>query len=88
MMPGSMSPLLVPMTSPSRGVSPMEVSTLFPFCMAVMEAPLPRCAITAFRFSGFFCISLAVCWVTYSCEVPWNPYRLIACFVYSSLGIA
>ena len=37
-----MSPLRVPITSPWRGVSPMEVSIGAPSLIADMEAPLPR----------------------------------------------
>ncbi|MEJ7707621.1 MAG: hypothetical protein WKF82_10345 [Nocardioidaceae bacterium] len=38
----SMSPLRVPITSPSSGVIPIEVSILRPLLTAVIEAPLPR----------------------------------------------
>ena len=44
--PGSRSPGRVPMTSPSNGVSPIEVSTLRPPRTAVALAPLPRCSTT------------------------------------------
>ena len=40
--PGSRSPERVPMTSPSRGVSPMLVSTERPFSTAATLQPLPR----------------------------------------------
>ena len=39
-----MSPERVPITKPSSGVKPIEVSTLLPLFTAVMLAPLPRCA--------------------------------------------
>ena len=39
---GSRSPERVPITSPSSGVKPMEVSTLRPRSTAATEAPLPR----------------------------------------------
>jgi len=39
---GSMSPQRVPMTSPSRGVKPIEVSTDRPPRTAATEQPLPR----------------------------------------------
>ena len=39
---GSRSPDRVPMTSPSSGVSPMEVSTGLPLRIAAAEQPLPR----------------------------------------------
>ena len=40
--PGSTSPERVLITSPSSGVKPMDVSTLFPSLTATMLAPLPR----------------------------------------------
>ena len=43
--PGSTSPLRVPIISPSVGVIPIEVSIDLPPLMAVMEAPLPMCAV-------------------------------------------
>ena len=42
--PGSTSPARVPMTRPSSGVSPIEVSTGRPPRIAAAEAPLPRCS--------------------------------------------
>ena len=42
-----MSPLRVPITRPSSGVKPMDVSMLSPPWMAVSETPLPKCATTA-----------------------------------------
>ena len=44
MMPGSMSPDRVPITSPSIGVRPIDVSTGLPPTIADAEAPLPRCS--------------------------------------------
>ena len=41
---GSTSPDRVPITNPSNGVSPIEVSTLRPAFTAVALAPLPRCS--------------------------------------------
>ena len=41
---GSRSPERVPITSPSSGVSPIEVSTDSPPRTAVADAPLPRCS--------------------------------------------
>ena len=41
---GSMSPERVPMTSPSSGVRPIEVSTERPPRSAQTDAPLPRCS--------------------------------------------
>ena len=43
---GSMSPDLVPITSPSSGVSPIDVSIERPFSIAAAEQPLPRCKAT------------------------------------------
>ena len=39
---GSISPLLVPITRPSKGVSPIDVSTHFPRRTADTLAPLPK----------------------------------------------
>ena len=47
MIPGSMSPDRVPITRPSTGVKPMEVSTDRPLRIAVAEQPLPRWSVTA-----------------------------------------
>ena len=46
-----MSPQRVPITRPSTGVKPIEVSMDLPFLMAQMEAPLPRWQLTIFAFS-------------------------------------
>jgi hypothetical protein len=43
---GSMSPERVPITSPSSGVRPIEVSTDRPFSIATAEEPFPRCSAT------------------------------------------
>ena len=42
--PGSMSPQRVPITRPSIGVSPIDVSTGRPPTIADADAPLPRCS--------------------------------------------
>ena len=42
MIAGSISPLRVPITKPSSGVKPIEVSTHLPFLTAVIDAPLPK----------------------------------------------
>ena len=39
---GSQEPERVPMTTPSRGVSPIDVSTHLPSTTADMEEPLPK----------------------------------------------
>ena len=44
MTPASRSPARVPITRPSIGVMPIEVSTGRPPAMAEAEAPLPRCS--------------------------------------------
>ncbi|COZ43969.1 Uncharacterised protein [Mycobacterium tuberculosis] len=44
MTPGSRSPLRVPITKPSSGVRPIDVSTGRPRAIAEAEAPLPRCS--------------------------------------------
>ena len=51
-MAGSMSPERVPITRPSSGVKPIEVSTERPFSTAVMEAPLPRWQVIRFVLPG------------------------------------
>jgi hypothetical protein len=43
-MAGSRSPDRVPITSPSSGVNPIEVSTESPLSIAQAEQPLPRCS--------------------------------------------
>ena len=44
MTPGSMSPERVPITRPSIGVKPIDVSTGRPPTIADADAPLPRCS--------------------------------------------
>ena len=39
---GSIEPVLVPITTPSSGVKPMDVSTHLPPSTAVTDEPLPR----------------------------------------------
>ncbi len=51
MMAGSISPERVPITSPSSGVIPMEVSTECPSRIAAIEQPDPRCMVITFTFS-------------------------------------
>ena len=69
-MAGSMSPLRVPMTSPSRGVKPMEVSMLLPCSIAVTEAPLPRWQVMMLVFSGTRFSSVMARAATYRWLVP------------------
>jgi hypothetical protein len=42
---GSRSPVRVPITSPSSGVRPIEVSSDAPARMAQAEQPFPRCSV-------------------------------------------
>ena len=70
---GSTSPLRVPITSPSSGVSPIDVSTLRPPAIAAALAPLPRCrTIRSVSPSGRPRCSAAAR-DTYAWEVPWKP---------------
>ncbi len=63
-MAGSMSPLRVPITSPSSGVMPMEWSTALPPATAVIEQPLPRCTVMRLTRSAGLPSSLAAASVT------------------------
>ena len=55
MIAGSMSPDRVPITRPSSGVSPIEVSTELPPLIAAAEQPLPRWSVMTFvRSRGTF----------------------------------
>ena len=73
MMPGSMSPDRVPITRPSIGVRPIDVSTGLPPAIADAEAPLPRCSTIWLSESSGLSRNAAACSLTYWCEVPWNP---------------
>ena len=70
---GSISPLLVPIIRPSRGVRPMEVSTDFPWSTADTEAPLPRWHTIIFRSFLSFPSSSPTRLETKSWLVPWKP---------------
>ena len=70
---GSMSPERVPMTRPSRGVMPMEVSTTLPFSTAAMLLPLPRWQVMRLKESRGRSRNLAVASETKWWEVPWKP---------------
>jgi hypothetical protein len=74
-MAGSRSPERVPITRPSRGVKPIDVSTDRPFRTAVAEHPLPRCKTTALTLSTGEPASSAHRSITERHEVPWKPYR-------------
>ena len=71
---GSMSPQRVPMSSPSSGVKPIDVSTERPRSMAATEQPLPRWQVTSLdlleRPAEQAC---AARMATKRCEVPWKP---------------
>ena len=54
----STSPARVPMTSPSSGVSPMDVSNDSPFTIAHAEHPLPRWSVMSFVSSRARPVSL------------------------------
>ncbi len=69
-----MSPVRVPITTPSSGVSPIEVSNDFPFLTAVMLEPFPMWQVMSRILSKSFFIRSAQRRATYSCEVPWKPY--------------
>ncbi len=71
--PGSMSPDRVPITRPSSGVSPIEVSTQTPPWTAEAEPPLPRCSTITFTSAGSLPSSRAVSRETYWWDVPWKP---------------
>ncbi|PQM44325.1 hypothetical protein C1Y40_05518 [Mycobacterium talmoniae] len=68
-----MSPLRVPITSPSSGVRPIEVSTATPPRTADADAPLPKCSTMVFSSDSGRPSTSATRPETYSCEVPWNP---------------
>ena len=68
--PGSTSPDRVPITSPSSGVRPMEVSMLRPRLMAQTDAPLPRWQDTICNRSTGWPITSAARRATYLCDVP------------------
>ena len=85
---GSMSPDRVPMTRPSSGVRPIEVSTLRPPRTAQADAPLPRCSVTRSTESTGLPRTSAAFAVTYWCDVPWKPYRRILCALATVWSIA
>ncbi|SHX39986.1 Uncharacterised protein [Mycobacteroides abscessus subsp. abscessus] len=69
-MPASISPVRVPITNPSSGVRPIEVSTARPRRIADADAPLPRCS-TIWLMSAYpRPRKAAACCDTYWCEVP------------------
>ena len=70
---GSMSPERVPMTSPSSGVRPIDVSTERPPSIAVTEAPLPRWSTICLSSASGRPRNAAAASATNLCDVPWNP---------------
>ena len=77
---GSMSPERVPITSPSSGVRPIEVSTQAPFNTAEIDAPFPKCATMILEFLRSMLRNSAHLFDTKLWLVPWNPYRLTPYF--------
>ena len=73
-----MSPLLVPIISPSSGVKPIDVSMHLPSLTAEMLDPLPRWHMMMRLCSAprnFTASSLTNLWL-----VPWKPYlRTLYC---------
>ena len=88
MMPASMSPDRLPITSPSSGVRPMVVSTGRPPAIADAEAPLPRCSTIWFSDSRGEPRNSAARELTNWCDVPWKPYRRIRHCAATSRSIA
>ena len=74
---GSISPLLVPIGRPARGVSPMEVSTDLPPSTAVILDPFPRWHTISLVSLISLPISSASLLDTKLWLVPWKPYLLI-----------
>ena len=70
---GSMSPDRVPITRPSSGVSPIDVSTERPPSIAVTEAPLPRWNTICLSSASGRPRNAAAASLTNLCDVPWNP---------------
>lgn len=68
-----MSPDRVPITNPSIGVNPIEVSTGRPPRIADADAPLPRCSTIWLNEVSGTSRNRAACSLTYWCDVPWKP---------------
>ena len=77
----SMSPHLVPITIPARGVRPIDVSTTPPFLIAASDEPLPRWQVTRLTLERGFLRNFAAACVMNLCEVPWKPYLRIPIFL-------
>ncbi len=65
-----MSPERVPITRPSIGVNPIEVSTGRPPTIADADAPLPRCSTIWLSLASGTSRNAATCSLTYWCDVP------------------
>ena len=85
---GSTSPDRVPITNPSSGAMPMDVSTQTPPSIAAADAPLPRCSVTSLVSASGLPRWSAAARDTHACEVPWNPYRRTPCSVNVHSGSA
>ena len=71
---GSTLPQRVPITSPSTGEKPIDVSCDLPLSTAVTDAPLPMWQVMIFEFSKSRPASRAPVCATYLWLVPWKPY--------------
>ena len=85
---GSRSPDRVPITRPSNGDRPIDVSTLRPQSIAAIDAPLPRGAVISRTSESGRPRTSAARWATTACEAPWNPYRRTPWSRYHASGIA
>ncbi len=72
--PGSTEPARVAMTSPSRGVKPIVVSTEMPPVIAASDAPAPRWQVTRRSDSTGRSSSSAARRLAYRWLRPWKPY--------------
>jgi hypothetical protein len=72
-MAGSQSPERVPMMRPSRGVRPIEVSKEQPSFTALIEEPLPMCAMIRLVLKGSWPRRTAARLAVYRKLVPWKP---------------
>jgi hypothetical protein len=85
---GSRSPERVPITRPSSGVRPIDVSTDSPPRTAVADAPLPRCSTITLVSETSRPRLPPPARETKACEVPWNPYRRMWCSSRHARGTA
>ena len=70
---GSTSPERVPISTPSSGVRPMEVSTTLPPTIALREEPLPKWQMMNLQSSGFLPRNFGVSPAMKRWLVPWKP---------------